>query len=113
MNFKCNKCQKIDSTHVKNRNISILAMAYGPKDFDGRQQYYIYCKDCQVVNVYKPYMLGIKKKFDRFREDIPSLIVELASLEGGEAAPAPKVIVKGLANEMIQHLRNAINHPSK
>lgn len=101
MKYKCNKCGKTDSTHVKHVCRSILAMAYGLKDpTDGLQQYYIYCKECNIVNVYKPKLFG--KKFDRFRDDFHSISLELSAMDGSEAKPVPARIVKDLALEMVE-----------
>jgi hypothetical protein len=55
---KCYHCGLIDSIHVNDERSSKLVAAYGPKDDDGLQMYFIYCHACNFVNIYKPGWFG-------------------------------------------------------
>ena len=57
---KCHNCSVVDSIHVRNEGTSRLIAAYGPKDLNGIQMYYIYCRAGGVVNIWKAGWLGMK-----------------------------------------------------
>jgi len=60
---KCHGCGVVDSIHVKDEGRSQLVSAFGPKDEDGLQMYFIYCRACHAINIYKPGWIG-NIKFD-------------------------------------------------
>ena len=66
-NSKCYKCGVVDSIHVDDEGRSKLVAAIGPKDDDGLQMYFIYCRACNHINIYKPGWFG-NMKFNSFMD---------------------------------------------
>ncbi len=62
---KCHNCGVVDSIHVRDEGRSKLIAAFGLKDDDGLQMYFIYCRSCNFVNIYKPGWFG-NIKFNSF-----------------------------------------------
>jgi hypothetical protein len=58
---KCHNCGIVDSIHITDEETSKLMLAFGPKDDDGLQMYFIYCRCCQFINIYKPGWFGNTK----------------------------------------------------
>jgi hypothetical protein len=58
---KCYQCGLVDSIHVADEGRSRLVFAFGPKDADGLQMYFVYCRGCQHITVLKPGWFGNAK----------------------------------------------------
>lgn len=101
--FKCHSCGKTDSTHVKDIGKSILYMTYGPLDNEGLAQFYIFCIECGVVNVYQP-RLFFRSKFSGLKKDIPALIDELTFLDSKDVPLVPKYVLEETTSGMLELL---------
>lgn len=62
---KCHNCGLVDSIHVNDEKASRLVFAYGPKDQDGLLTFFIYCRSCHFINIYKPGWVG-NVRFDSY-----------------------------------------------
>jgi len=58
---KCHHCGVVDSTHRSDAGRSKLVEAVGPADRDGLQMWFVYCRGCRHMNIYKPGWIGALK----------------------------------------------------